>query len=630
MDPTGKLLPTNFVNNALQIGGQNSIISKKDRPDAQETQERGKTAAEHTGELGRKETEKSGSGGEVFLPVTLQDAQRFQEMDRLRELAMGTRESASRDESVPPEKPLALPAGEPQTPPVIYINPQTAHRVDPRTFNPADVIDAEFVDVTDSAKTAGAGTSSGTGEKVGAKTEPPPFTAPSGPKAEEDRRYAEFDEISKNNKQLLKDVASGKIPVSMLPDLPLSKAEGNMKTLIDCTLNDRQGQGEPSLLGKVWNKIKGNGPRETMQNYDRYARMATDKLCAQNPKLDKDRLYLYNMSQMILNDRDPHGKPRLQNMAISAHQYVRSYEGESFMQAQQKRSTVENDLEGMMSRLTPSEQDAVLKKEEELENLAMLMASRGRPMSQQDIQAIRASNMVELGRAGKLNPDVAAKAKEYLMNSQDMASAGINDPYAPPQDMGMYSQDPYMSQGYPPGMNVPGGNGMNQQQAGNPQMTGMPGMPGMPGSGFVPPQGGNDMSGVLAMLMMQERASRMHTMMMMMMVGGPSMLPYAMMLQMMPSSLSPFAMLLGGGGGMPPMPGGPNIPPQNPPGGPQYPPQYPQNPQGPGPCPPSRCQKPFLLEKDDSWLNDVKKESWLDSVNKNREVTEGEQSSASN
>ena len=109
----------------------------------------------------------------------------------------------------------------------------------------------------------------------------------------------------------------------------------------------------------------------------------------------------HNLSQMILNDKDQHtGKPRMEKLAASAFQYARAYEGAAVKQTEKANPSlrISKEIDSMMAGLNPEAKEAVLGKERELYDTAMLMAAQGKQMSQDDVQMQRASNLVELGR----------------------------------------------------------------------------------------------------------------------------------------------------------------------------------------------------------------------------------------
>ncbi|MDQ7823391.1 MAG: hypothetical protein RDV48_11395 [Candidatus Eremiobacteraeota bacterium] len=520
MEPV-RITPNQYFQNASHVGmAQNSITPGRDGTTAREVQQRAQVAGEQTGELGRKgkeaadESPSAGQGTEAYLPVTLEDAKQFRQMDQLRELSIG----GSKGEA-PQEEP-----------PVI-----STWKKDP------PVIDAEFTVLDDGGK-AGAPKAPGHG--------PDFFSAP----AADARRTERFEEMSRDNKKLLNEVFSGRVPLALVPDLPMAQAEDRLQQMVDFTLKDQGGNKELSF----WKKWRLKGPRKTLQDYDRYSQMMTDKQAGENPGVDRKRLKLYNMAQLILNDRDEStGKPKMEHLAVSAHQFVRAYDAEA--QKQHERSSpppdrIGKEIDQLMAGLSPQQKEAVLQKERELNDAAMASLSRGRPMSPEDIVAMRASNLIELGRSGKIPPDLAAKAREYLMTSQNVAPP---DPYGAAQGSDPYGG--YSIYGAGPGAQGPGQSFVPPQPGFPNYPPGIPGSPpgypGAPPGPMPPPSGypnyppgapgpggpqappGQDWQSFVNMLMVQQKASRMQSAMMMMMVGGPGMLPFALINAFLPSDI---------------------------------------------------------------------------------------------
>lgn len=609
MDPTGKLQPSNFIQNAYQIGLPQHLALPEKTDDNREIAKKGADAAGQTGELGRKgaETDKQLTTGkeEAFVRGGADEDKQFQQMDALKNMAQGIREekpSVGGAQQKPVQ--LMLPFAEFSTK-----GPETTNETAPKADTPPKTEVPPKTDVPPKAE-------------VPPKANVPPFVSA------QSQGYREYEEISQQNKHLLKEVFAGRLPLQFVPDLPLGVAGNRLQTLRDFTMKDQSGNKEMSF----WKKWTMKGPQKTMQQYDNFANVMTDRQMAQNPKLDREKLYLYNLSHVILNDKDRMtGKPKMQNMAASAYQYVRAYDGAAAQQAQRKSPAKSEkvDLESLLSKLSPKEQEAFIEKEKALNDTAMLMAARGKPLSPEDIQALRASNLVELGRTGKIDPKIADQAKNFLMSTQDMGSGG--DLAGDFNINGLPGQNPQPGNNQPPGNYPPG-----TYPPGNypvPPGTNPPGNYPMPPGTYPPGVGapGQDMSGFMNMLVAQEQASKMQSMMMMMMVGGPFMLPYALMMMLMPSSTSYMSSAMRMNQQMPT----PQFPGQTP-----YPGQTPgqvtdprygaQNPYGQAG---QMYRQPPLLERDgSSWLDTDKKKptSWLDEANKAPEkVEEGEESAES-
>lgn len=699
----GKIRPVDYQSNAAQVGMLQNLALKGKGTDAKEVQHRGAQGALQTGDLGR--TGKAVQGEEsqepepeqLLLPATTSETE-FSDMEALRQMSKGVGHQ------------LALPPGNEEEenalvvyddgnktshaessyqhpgadePVMVSVNggPAVEARPVSSRFDPNDpnIIDAEFVEINEDGSTKASGASGGSGASheatsashteagEGARQTPPQPPTDS-------QKWTEYQTLTNENKQLLDDVYRGRMPLQMVPDLPLGEAESRLEKLVDFTSKDSRENKEVPF----WKKFGFWGDRKSLDNYERMATIATDQQAAQYPGVDKKKLHLYNLSQMILNDKDQHtGKPRMEKLAASAFQYARAYEGAAVKQTEKANPSLRigKEIDSMMAGLNPEAKEAVLGKERELYDTAMLMAAQGKQMSQDDVQMQRASNLVELGRQGKIPPELAEKAREYLMNSQAMGPAdagGFNGQMAGGStDYGMYNAGPNMqpNQGMPqqqgigqygvPGMASPGMPGM--QGLTPPGMQGMQfdsnglpippgmgyqGMPnqGMPGApGFVPPQQGQypgqypqgpqgpmgqgqqDYSGFYNMLMMQERASKMRTTMMMMMVGGPTMLPYALMLNLMPSSIPNMASIFN-----------PNAVPQP---SPYFNPNWQnqnQASQGPGfsnanyATPSASARKPILLyedrESEDSKKAEQKKQSEAKAAREAEEAEEAEQS----
>jgi hypothetical protein len=611
MEP-GKIRPVDYQSNAAQVGMLQNMALRGKSTDAKEVQQKkGAQGAAQTGDLGGAGKEVQGEehqepeAEQLYLPASTQESE-FSDMESLRQMSKGIGHQ------------LALPAhtGDDENALVVYDGgKETSHTESERSHsgigepptisidgglpvelkpvganfdrNDPNIIDAEFVELDDKGKpieTGGAGSagaahetssssaSGGTGtahetSSGETKTATPPPLPPT-----DSQKWTEYQTMTKENKQLLDDVYRGRIALQNVPDLPLGEAESRLQKLVDFTSKDSKENKEVPF----WKKFGFWGDRKALDNYDRMARVATEQQAAQNPGVDKKKLHLYNLSQIILNDKDAHtGKPRMENLAASAFQYARAYEGAAMKQTEKGNPAMRigKEIDSMMAGLNPEAKEAVLGKERELYDAAMLMAAKGQQMSQEDVQMQRASNLVELGRQGKIPPELAEKARDYLMHSQAMGpeSQGAFTGQMPggSPDYTMYNAGPNMPPipGIPnqPGMggaqsmSPPGMQGMQFDSHGLPIPPGMgyQGMPnqGMPGAqGFVPPQqqypgqfpqgpqgpiGQNqgDYSSFVNMLMMQEKASRLNSTMMMMMVGGPTMLPYALMMNLMPSSI---------------------------------------------------------------------------------------------
>lgn len=602
----GKIRPVDYQSNAAQVGMLQNLALRGKGTDAREVQHRGTQGALQTGDLGRAgkavqgEEPQEPEPEQLLLPAAASETE-FSDMEALRQMSKGVGHQLALPPGREEENALAVYDDGNETshtelschrsgtdePVVISVNGGPAAEARPVSSKFAsddpDIIEAEFVEISEDGSTKASGSSGAAHEATSTShTEAGESAKKAPPQPPTDgQKWQEYQALTRENKQLLDDVYRGRLPLQMVPDLSLGEAESRLEKLVDFTSKDSRENKEVPF----WKKFGFWGDRKALDNYERMARIATDHQAAQYPGVDKKKLHLYNLSQMILNDKDQHtGKPRMENLAASAFQYARAYEGAAVKQTEKANpsSRIGKEIDSMMAGLNPEAKEAVLGKERELYDTAMLMAAQGKQMSQDDVQMQRASNLVELGRQGKIPPELAEKAREYLMNSQAMGpvdAGGFTGQMAGGSpNYGMYNSGPemlpvpgvaqqqgmghYGAQGMAmPGMQnmtPPGMQGLQFDSNGLPIPPGMgyQGMPnqGMPGApGFVPPQQGQypgqypqgpigqggqqDYSGFYNMLMMQERASKMRTTMMMMMVGGPTMLPYALMLNMMPSSI---------------------------------------------------------------------------------------------